>query len=378
MRSLKIYSILNNLANGLANPFVGFFAASSNLSIYMVSLISSASTALPGISQVAALGIRSNPKVLTITGTIISGILWIIAGIAASLGPVFVSLYLSTQLAAGIASLGWSLILEKISRGRRGIELARYSFYANTGSLIATLLTGYTVGKNLSNMEYFFAASGILMILSSLFLASYSYEEHEPPRIAGIGIAKSAAYNDLKTFYLLNASYMVAMSFAWPLFPLAQVYKFRLSAAEVGFLTMISGVSAIALQRIVGVMVDLNRRLVMFLGRLLLASFPLGYVFSSNVYELYLIQIISGYTNSAVIAYTAYVMDHSIDKRRALSLYNFYNGVATIIGSIAGGALYAYISRLEDPVSAIDTLMLAVGVARILLSIPYLYLKDTV
>lgn len=378
MRSLKIYSILNNLANGLANPFVGFFAVSSGLSVYFVSLISSASTALPGVSQIAVLRIRSNPKILVISGTLLSGLLWILAGLMASLGPPFVGIYLSTQLTAGVASLGWTLILERISRGRRGMELARYSFYANIGSLLATLLTGYVVGRNLSDMGYFFIASGILMILGSLSLLSYSHEEESVvQKTPGPGTAKRHEIaHALRTFYLVNALYMVVMSFAWPLFPLAQVHKFRMGAAEVGLLTVIAGISTIVLQRIVGVLVDLNRRLVMFSGRLLLAAFPLGYAFSSNVYELYLIQIVAGYTNSAVIAYTAYVMDHSIDKRKALSLFSFYNGVATVIGSVMGGALYAYISTLEDPVGSVNTLMLVVGVVRIFASIPYLYLKD--
>lgn len=379
MRNLKIYSILSNLAGGLANPFVGFFAVSSGLPVYLVSLISSASTALPGVSQIAVLRIRSNPKILVVTGSLVTGILWILAGVVATLGPVFAGLYLSIQLVAGIASLGWTLILERISRGRRGIELARYSFYANIGSLMATLLTGYVVGRNLGNMGYFFIASGILMIVSSISMIGYSYEEERSAaRSQDLSIARSAAeVYALRNFYLVNASYMVVMSFAWPLFPLAQVHKFRMSAAEVGILTVIAGVSTIALQRIVGVLVDLNRRLVMFSGRFLLASFPLGYALSSNVYELYLVQIISGYTNSAVIAYTAYVMDHSIDKRRALSLFSFYNGVATVIGSVMGGALYSYISSLEDPVRAVDTLMLIVGIVRMLFSIPYLYIKDT-
>ncbi|GAY24979.1 MFS transporter [Desulfurococcaceae archaeon AG1] len=378
MKNLKIYSILNNLANGLGNPFVGFFAVSSGLSVYFVSLISSASTALPGVSQIAILKLKSNPKALAIMGTLFSGILWILAGIAATLGPLFVGLYLTTQLAAGIASLGWTLILERISRGKRGMELARYSFYANIGSLTATLLTGYVVGRNLNNMGYFFIASGALMILSSLSLLSYKHEEEyrgtETTSTSTTRIAPSI--NALRAFYLVNASYMVVMSLAWPLFPLAQVYKFEMGAAEVGLLTVIAGVSTLILQRIVGVLVDFNRKIVMFSGRLLLAVFPLGYALSSNVYELYLIQLVAGYTNSAVIAYTAYVMDHSIDKRKALSLYSFFNGVATVIGSVIGGALYTYISTLEDPVSSIDTLMLAIGIIRILLSIPYLYIKD--
>lgn len=312
-------------------------------------------------------------------GTLAIGLLWILSGFVSYASTLFVSLYIVIQIISGIASLGWLLILENISRGRRGFELARYSFYGSAGSLIATLITGYVVGRNLSNMGYFFIASGILLIVSSLAFLGYRESDSsiDRARARGGGFQKASGSSDLlPRFYIINSAYMVVMSLAWPLFPLAQVYKYRMSAAEVGILTVIAGVSSLAIQRPLGVLVDINRKAVMFLGRFLLASFPLGYAFSPNIYYLYAIQIIAGFTNSAGIAYTSYVMDHSIDKRRALSMFNFLNGIATIIGSIIGGLLYVIISSSEDPVAAIDILMTSIGIIRILISIPYIFLRD--
>ncbi|MEM4970303.1 MAG: MFS transporter [Sulfolobales archaeon] len=379
MKSLRLYSLLSNLANGLANPFVGFFVVSSNVPTYMVSLVSSASTALPGISQIAVFRIKTDPRMMTIIGTMVTGVIWIIAGIVSSMGFLFVGLYLATQIAAGIATLGWSLILERISRGRRGFELARYSFYANAGSLLATLITGYLVGRNLGYIAYSYIATGVLLIISSLTVLSYREEQSQPieKSYAKVKTSERGGENSLlKRFYIVNFLYMIVMSLAWPLFPIAQVHKFRMSATEVGILTVIAGVSSLAMQRIVGSLVDLNRKAVMFIGRLLLASFPLGYAFSTDVYQLYAVQVISGFTNSAVIAYTSYVMDHSIDKRRALSIFNFLNGIGTVIGSIIGGFLYTAISSIEDPVETVDLLMTIIGIIRIAASIPYLYIRD--
>ncbi len=46
-------------------------------------------------------------------------------------GPCFRGPIPLNTACSRLASLGWAPILERISRGRRGIELARYSFYAN-------------------------------------------------------------------------------------------------------------------------------------------------------------------------------------------------------------------------------------------------------
>jgi len=378
LKSLRLYSLLSNLASGLANPFVGFFVVSSNVPMYMVSLVSSASAALPGISQMAVFRIKTDPRMMTIIGTMVTGIIWIIAGIFSSIGVLFVGLYLVTQIAAGVASLGWSLILERISRGRRGFELARYSFYANAGSLLATLITGYLVGRNLGYIAYFYIATGVLLITSSIVILNYK-EEQSQPEESSVAIKTSGDGGEqvfLKRFYMVNFLYMIVMSLAWPLFPIAQVHKFRMSAAEVGILTVIAGVSSLAMQRVVGYLVDLNRKAVMFAGRLLLASFPLGYAFSTNVYQLYAVHVIAGFTNSAVIAYTSYVMDYSIAKRKGLSTFNFLNGIGTVIGSIIGGLLYSLISSTGDPVETVDLLMTMMGVMRIAASITYLYLRD--
>jgi len=379
LRSLRIYSLLNNLASGLTSPFIGFLVASSGIPVYLLSIVSSASTSLPGIAQIAILRIRSNPRSMVFLGTLAIGLLWTLSGFVSYASTLFVGLYLVIQVISGIASLGWLLILENISRGRRGFELARYSFYASAGSLLATLITGYIVGRNLSNMGYFFIATGILLIVSSLAVLGYRESDSSiggarPKEESFHRTSKSADL--LSRFCIINSAYMVVMSFAWPLFPLAQVYKFRMSAAEVGILTVIAGMSSLAIQRPLGILVDINRKAVMVLGRVLLASFPLGYAFSPNIYYLYAIQIISGFTNSAGIAYTSYVMDHSIDKRRALSMFNFLNGIATIIGSIMGGLLYVVISSAEDPVAAIDILMTSIGIIRILMAIPYIFLRD--
>jgi len=378
LRSLRLYSLLNSLAGGLANPFVGFFTVSSNVPTYMVSLVSSASTALPGISQIAVLRLRSDPKGMVVIGTMATGLIWVVAGILSSIGELFVGLYLATQVVAGIATLGWTLILERVSRGRRGLELARYNFYANAGSLLATLITGYIVGRNISYMGYAYMATGALLLLSAIAVMGYSEGSTAPQDSRGVLVVgkRQEDLEALRRFYTVNFAYMIVMSFAWPLFPLAQVHKFRMSAAEVGVLTVIAGASTLAMQRVVGFLTDLNRKAVMFAGRLLLASFPLGYALSTDIYQLYAVQVLSGFTNSAAIAYTSYVMDHSVDKRKALSIFNFLNGLGTVIGSMLGGALYSIVSSMEDPVGAINTLMLLVGVVRIVASIPYLYIRD--
>ncbi len=63
--------------------------------------------------------------------------------------------------------------------------------------------------------------------------------------------------------------------------PYSHQHRFKISAAEVGIMIVIAGVSSIALQGVVNVLVDLNRKLVMLSGRLLLASFPWAMLFQA-------------------------------------------------------------------------------------------------
>ncbi|WP_252901171.1 hypothetical protein [Vulcanisaeta sp. JCM 14467] len=102
---------------------------------------------------------------------------------------------------------------------------------------------------------------------------------------------------------------------------MAQVYLLNMNVEQLAIVNVISGVSTLALQRFVGRWFDRNRKLIMFLGRFLLVTFPLSYALANNVYVIYLANTVAGFTNSASnIAYIGFVYDNAED-RRTLSAY---------------------------------------------------------
>jgi len=165
---------------------------------------------------------------------------------------------------------------------------------------------------------------------------------------------------------------------AWPLFPLAQVYKFHMNEFNIAVISVIAGVSTISLQRFIGMLVDKHRKYMMFLGRFALATFPFAYAFSTSVYEIYLANIVSGFTNSASISYTAFLFDNSnyYEKRINIALFNMLNGIAALSGSTFSSFIVSLISTRLGLVIAVNFMLTLIGIMRILSSFLYLKVKE--
>ncbi|GAB6944780.1 hypothetical protein JCM14467A_15620 [Vulcanisaeta sp. JCM 14467] len=146
---------------------------------------------------------------------------------------------------------------------------------------------------------------------------------------------------------------------------MAQVYLLNMNVEQLAIVNVISGVSTLALQRFVGRWFDRNRKLIMFLGRFLLVTFPLSYALANNVYVIYLANTVAGFTNSASnIAYIGFVYDNAEDRRTAVSLYNLFYGVGTLIGSLISGSLVTVVAGYVGLRNSIRYMLLGDAAAR--------------
>ncbi|WP_243680952.1 hypothetical protein [Vulcanisaeta souniana] len=110
----------------------------------------------------------------------------------------------------------------------------------------------------------------------------------------------------------------------------------------------------------------------MFLGRLLLVTFPLSYALANSVYVIYLANIIAGFTNSASnIAYMSFVYDNSRDRKTAIGLYNLFYGIGTLIGSLVSGALITLIINYAGLRNGIRYMLLGDAAARAVVATLY-------
>jgi len=362
------------LASSLINPFISFFVASNGIIGILLAVVSSAGTTFPGIIQYVLANLYVRAKKLILVGTFASGLLWIGVGVFEIFNPSFVLIYVIITLFLGAANFGWLLILDKISETARGKTLAYYNFYAYIGGLIATLITGFIVGDELYLMRYFFVIGGLIYLVNTYVI----YHSDVDSEIIKSKARLFTSNPEVRKFLLINFVFTFIWAMAWPLFPLAQVYKFHMNELNIAVISVIAGVSTITLQKFIGILVDKHRKYIMFLGRFALATFPLAYAFSTSVYEIYLANIVSGFTNSASISYTAFLFDNSnyYEKRINIALFNMLNGIAALSGSTVSSFTVSLISYKLGLVMAVNFMLVLIGIMRIMSSFLYLKVKE--
>ncbi len=250
--------------------------------------------------------------------------------------------------------------------------MANFAFYGSIGSLLATLITGVIVGSNYVVMHYVFMTTASLIFINAI--NAWSIESADPSdQVITEPLSMLRSNRKLTRFLLINTLFAIVWSFAWPLFPLAQVYLLNMNVEQLAIVNVISGVSTLVLQRFVGRWFDRNRKLVMFLGRFLLVTFPLSYALANNVYVIYLANTVAGFTNSVSnVAYISFVYDNSEDRRTAVSLYNLFYGVGTLIGSLISGALVTVVANYVGLKDSVRYMLLGDAAARALTATLYM------
>ncbi|MFP3163596.1 MAG: MFS transporter [Acidianus hospitalis] len=369
MKPLRTYVMIRNFALNLSQPFISFVSAASGISGENLAIVSSAGSALPSFIQFVMGFFNLRGKIITFYGTLAAGLLWISLSFI-PFGVFFVVIYVLLEASLGISAYGWYLIMERISNTSRGKILAQYSFYSVIGGMIATLLTGFVVNKDFSEVRYFFFFSGSLFLLSSLISLKFDVD-YSKETLKGLSLSR-----ELSKFLIITFLFDVVWSMAWPLFPLAQVYLFDMNFENIAIINLIANFSTLLLQRKIGELVDKNRKLMMFLGRLALSVFPLAYALSTSVYQIYLANVVAGFTSSInSTAYLSYIYDNSKDVRKGIGLYNAVSGLGDLIGSSVG---MLGIEELEflGMVIAIKLMMLIIASLRMVASFVYLKIQE--
>ncbi|ACP36467.1 major facilitator superfamily MFS_1 [Sulfolobus islandicus Y.G.57.14] len=372
MKYLKIFAILSNLANNLVNPFISFVSAYFGMNSEELALITSATNAVPNISQYFLNFIKSKAKLLIFIGTLVNGLLWVISAFI-PFNLTFLIVYFIITISIGIANFGWNLIMDKISKNSRGSTLSLYLVYGTIGALAATLITGLITGSNTELIREFFLISG-LMLVGSAYL-SRKIETDTTLEERGVK-STSLLKRFLATVFLFN----LVLSLAWPIFPLAQVYKFHMNDENIAILSVETGVTTILFQRIVAKLTDTKRRLTLFLGSALFTIYPLSYALSNSIYIIYITNLASGFTNAVgSVTYIAYIFDNSDDFtiRKNLAVYNLTVGCGVMTGSILGGVAYSYVSQFYNPMYSINLMLIISSILRFSVSPLFLTIKDT-
>ncbi|AOL16506.1 MFS transporter [Sulfolobus sp. A20] len=364
MKYLKVYAILSNLANNLVSPFISFVSAYFGMSSEQIALITAATNAVPNISQYFLSFIKSRARFLLFIGTLTNGILWILSSFI-KFNWIFLIIYFAITITGGIANFGWLLIMNKVSVNNRGKTLSSYLVYTTIGGMLATFITGLITEQDTELIKYFFMTSGLLLNVSSLVANKIEVDVDNDDN------NKNKGNNEIRRFLVSTFMFNLVLSLAWPIFPIAQVYKFHMNDEQVAIMSIETGVFTVVFQRIIAKLTDVRRTLTMFLGSSTYAIYPMSYYLSNSVFYLYLANALSGFTNGVYsITFIAYLFDKSTryNLKNNLALYNLVIGSAIFIGSILGGYIYGVLENIYGVIASINIMLLTTTLLRLSVS----------
>ena len=179
------------------------------------------------------------------------------------------------------------------------------------------------------------------------------------------------------------------MSFCWPLFPIRQRTDVGADYFGIAVFSVTMTIATLLTVRYAGQVSDLiGRKPQMFLNRLILATMPLGYMFSSKVWHIILMHALICIPlglNSSVMQ--AYLIDITPEEDRSMYIgfYNMFYGIILFLGSLTGGYLVDFLMGeliLFGYTPAFDgfkavTIAFAVGfIGRLITAFPFLALKE--
>ncbi len=330
---LKAHALTNSLANSVATPFVAFNVTETGGNNLLVGYVQAISTLASGVSQLVGGRIVDRlGKRLTIATlfSAVVGLLWLVTAVLPGTTSLAIS-YTAITLALGSYAAGWSSFLGEASEGNgRGAFLASFARLAALGSLVALLMTTAITAVNPSYSTLYLIA-GAVFVLSSVVLRGQKEEKVERTGITTVGTAI------LRRYYFVSGFYGLFWGFAWPLFTITTVKVVNMSLVEYSLSQVLAVASTIAFQPLVGRFVDRNRKRGVFWGRMGLVVYPVAYAFFTAPWEIYAINVFSGFTNALLnIVFSAYLYDLSPTGHRGrhIAEFNLVTGVTTMAGSL--------------------------------------------
>ncbi len=335
---LKLHALLSSLANNLASPFVAFNVTSSGGSNLLVGYVQAISTLASSISQLAGGRIAdrlSKRLAMAMLFSGIVGLLWVLTAATTTTSALAI-VYTVITLGLGFYAAGWSSFLGEASEGAgRGAFLASFAQLASYGALIALLVTTAITAVNPS-YAILDVLAGVAFLFSALMLRGQkerSFEKH---------VMDSAGFSRIKKYYAVTGVYGFFWGFAWPLFTITTVKIVNMSLFEYSVTQAIAVAATIGFQPLIGRLVDRDRRRWVFWGRMGLVVYPVAYMVIGAPWELYVLNVFSGFTNALLnVAFAAYLFDISPVGQRGRygAEFNLVTGVTTMIGSLLSSVL---------------------------------------
>ena len=283
---------------------------------------------------------------------------------------------------------------ELFPREVRGKLTGRVFWFGSFGSMIATLFTGviltFAFGDNIEYQKFILIPVGIGVFISIIAVLPFRKIE-EPLKREGMKLDKfeGSLKDGLKEifrnkpftkFVMLYSIYGIIWTFSWPLFSIKQINILNASPVEVALMEIIFAATSLLLILLGAKIADkFGRTKLIMLNRMSLFLFPLGYIFASEIWHLYLVHFfIASIFNLSFAGVNAYILDIIPKKNSGLyfGVLSLVTGVFYFLGTLAGGYMVQILEIWYSQEVSLTIALAFVCIMRFLLGFIFLSLKE--
>lgn len=298
----------------------------------------------------------------------------------------FLILVIVQSIFWSLAVPAWNALLgdytKKETRERILGKIGAVSRFSGVGATILVASITYVTAGELTASSFiapFVLAAGASIL--GAFLVVFTKEiKKKTGSWNKIDIFLPLRDRDFRIFLIASGIHWFTMAFAWPFFPYVTIDIVHATVWQIAIIATAGGLVTALTQPKLGSVADkVGRKPVLIVGCALFFLFPLLYAFSTSWLQLLAIRaILSASTSAVMVTTTTYILDSAPVARRATytASYNLIFGVATFLGSLAGGTFAEGLSAL-NPRQIIFTGLIISAIMRLIASTGFLAIKET-
>ncbi|MBY9001223.1 MAG: MFS transporter [Candidatus Heimdallarchaeota archaeon] len=389
-------SMAFSISNGLVSPFVSFIALNMGATAGILAWIQAVANLLrqfldPIFGRLSDVSRRRIPFI------IVSTITWILpyAFLFWVKSPIYIILIVAlVNILMSLGNPAWMALQNELFPARaRGKLTGRVTWFGSFGSMIATFFTGIILTFAFEEIDYqqtILIPVAIGFVISVIAILPFRKIE-EPLLRVGVKIEKETqslrvnikeVFNNkpFMKFTILYSIFGIFWTFSWPLFSIKQVHILGATALEVSILEIIfAGTSLIFILLGAKVADKVGRTKLVFLNRACLFLFPLGYIFATKIWHLYLVHFfVSSLFSFGFAGVNAYILDLVPRKKSGfyIGVLSMVTGIFYFIGTLAGGYSVEILMNWYSEAVALTIALAFVAGVRFLLSFMFLSLKE--
>lgn len=240
-----------------------------------------------------------------------------------------------------------SLLGDYTTDSTRGKTIGLINSISQLGSFVAMIIA-FTLTINQQgdttpdSYRIVFMLSAATSLISGVMVL---FTTEKPPKSTHNKLQLSRLTQDprLRKYLTLNFLYGIAMSFAWPFFPLVITHRLNMKIWQISSLSLASALMNTLTQRRMGGFMDrIGRRPIVVFSRVLMAVAPLAYALASQWWHIAIAELFLGIGMAAwQSSESTYIIDLAPGDLRATYLASSTAafGLASFIGSNLGGAI---------------------------------------